>query len=140
MMIEQRITAHASPKTIFDIYAAVDRWHEWDPDTKAATIGGPFRAGASGTLTPAKGNTIKIMFTAVEPHREFVCEGGVPGFRMRFTHTLTPHGADTEIVHRVEFFGPLRVLFGVMIKRQLATSLPKTMASLKAYAERRRAA
>lgn len=56
MQVEHRITIAASARRIFGIYEEVKNWPAWDPDTKVATLDGPFRVGSRGRLTPGKGN------------------------------------------------------------------------------------
>jgi len=137
MQVEHRITVQAPANTIFQIYADVQNWHTWDPDTKKATLDGPFEAGCRGRLTPGKGNTVPMLLTQVEADRCFTVESKIPLFRMVFEHELAPAGDGTEVIHRVTFSGPLSFLLGRMISRQLNTGLPVTLARLKALAESR---
>src|SRR5688572_30908298 len=107
MQIEHRITVSARPERIFGIYEDVQNWPTWDPDTKSASLDGPFRVGSRGWLTPSKGNTVPMVLTAVVPHRSFTVESKIPLFRMVFEHELLPSGSNTEVVHRVTFSGLL---------------------------------
>ncbi|MNR63816.1 hypothetical protein D3C85_1862490 [compost metagenome] len=43
----------------------------------------------------------------------------------------------SEVAHRVWFTGALASLFGPGVAKQLKTGLPRTMQSLKTYAEQR---
>jgi hypothetical protein len=122
-------------KTVHAIYAQVEHWHTWDPDTKAASIEGPFVSGATGTLAPQKGRAVKIRFTDVRPDAGFTCVGGIPGFTMTFEHELSDVKVGTLIVHRVTFSGFLAPIFERLMGKQLRVGLPKTLASLKRLAE-----
>jgi Polyketide cyclase / dehydrase and lipid transport len=135
MQIEERIVVNAKPEVIFGIYADVERWNKWDPDTKSSSINGPFVAGTKSRLTPAKGQTVNIELVSVVPNRSFTCDGGVPGFHMRFEHELNPSGVGTEVIHRVTFSGVLAFVIGRIVRAQLRTGLPITLASLKRLAE-----
>lgn len=135
MQVEHRITIAAPAEAIFRIYADVQNWHTWDPDTKKATLEGPFAVGSRGRLTPTRGNTVPMVVTQVEPGRCFTVESKIPLFRMRFDHELLPVAGATEVVHRVTFSGPLSVVLGPMLSRQLNTGLPVTLSRLKALAE-----
>jgi hypothetical protein len=135
MPVEHRIIVAAPAATIFRIYADVANWHTWDPDTKAASILGPFEVGSRGTLTPTKGNTVPMLLTQVVPDRCFTVESKIPSFRMLFEHELAAAPGGTEVVHRVTFSGLLSVVLAPMLTRQLNRGLPITLAKLKARAE-----
>jgi hypothetical protein len=137
-MIEHRISVKAPASVIFDIYKDVAHWHTWDPDTKLATLNGPFAVGASGTLAPTKGRPIRIGLTAVCENQSFTAEGGVPGFRMSFEHELSSlSAANTEVIHRVKFFGVLAFMFKRVLGPQINAGLPITLGRLKELAESR---
>lgn len=137
--IEHRITVAAPPARLFAIYRDVSGWHRWDPDTRAATLDGPFAVGSRGRLTPTKGRTVPMVLTALVPDRLFTVESRIPLFRMVFEHELLPQpaivGVHTEVVHRVTLSGPLTLLLGGMLTRQLNAGLPVTLANLKRLAE-----
>ncbi|MBS7807281.1 SRPBCC family protein [Variovorax sp. PCZ-1] len=134
-MIEERILINAPASTIFAIYADVERWNTWDPDTKSSSLGGSFAVGATGHIEPAKGQAVKMTLVEVTQDRSFSVVGAIPGFSMRFDHELTERGGVTEAVHRVTFSGFLRFIFGPLVGAQVRKGLPKTMLSLKAKAE-----
>ena len=140
MQVEHRITVAASPETIFRIYEDVPNWHAWDPDTKRATLDGPFQVGSRGQLTPTKGNTVPMVLTKVVPNQCFTVESKIPLFRMLFEHELAPAPGATEVVHRVTFSGLLSIVLGPMLSKQLNSGLPVTLRNLKALAEARSAA
>jgi hypothetical protein len=140
MRVEHRVTVAASPEVVFKIYEDVANWHTWDPDTKQASLDGPFRVGSRGRLTPSKGNTVPMLLSHVGQDRSFTVESKIPLFRMLFEHELTPSPGGTEVVHRVTFSGPLSILLGPMLSRQLNAGLPVTLGRLKALAEARSAA
>lgn len=140
MQVEHRITIHASAESIFGIYQDVENWNTWDPDTKHASLEGPFAVGSKGRLTPTKGNTVPMTVTKVEPGRCFTVESKIPLFRMVFEHELVPVPGATEVVHRVTFSGLLSLVLGPMLSKQLNVGLPVTLGRLKALAEARTAA
>jgi hypothetical protein len=140
MQIEHRIAVEAPPETIFRIYEDVKNWHIWDPDTKQATLDGPFQVGSRGRLVPTKGNAVPMVLTHAVPGRSFTVESKIPFFRMVFEHELEPKQGSTEVIHRVTFTGLLTLVLGPMLSKQLNTGLPVTLTRLKALAESRSAA
>lgn len=140
MQVEHRITITAPAETIFRIYEDVQNWHTWDPDTKRATLEGPFAVGSRGRITPTRGNSVPMVLTQVVPGRCFTVESKIPLFRMLFEHELVDLPGCTEVVHRVTFSGLLAIVLGPILSKQLNSGLPVTLGKLKFVAEARSAA
>ena len=139
MQIEHKTAVRAAPNVLFRIYEDVANWHTWDPDTKRAFLDGPLQLGSKGKLTPTKGNTVPIRVTEVTRDRSFTVESKIPLLRMVFEHELKPMASGTEVVHRVTLSGPLLLILGRMLIRQIDTGLPVTLRNLKQLAEARSA-
>ncbi|MEG0051956.1 MAG: SRPBCC family protein [Comamonas sp.] len=137
MHIEERIHIAVPPTVIDHIWSEVDRWHLWDPDTKQARLHGPFAVGTRGRITPSKGMGVPMAVTERTEGRSFTVEGYIPLFRMHFEHTVAPVAGGSEVAHRVWFTGALAFLFGPGVAKQVREGLPRTMRSLKTYAEQR---
>lgn len=135
MQVEHIILVRAPAERIFRIYENVAAWHTWDPDTERASLDGPFAQGTRGSLTPAKGNTVPMQVTKVEPDACFIVESRIPLFRRVFEHELVPQGAAVKAIHRVTFSGPLSLLLGRLLVKQLNQGLPVTHAGLERLAE-----
>lgn len=140
MQIEHKTLVSAPPSVLFRIYEDVENWHLWDPDTKRAFLDGPLQPGAKGKLTPTQGNTVPMRVTECIKDRSFTVESRIPLFRMVFEHELNPMGDRTEVVHRVTLSGPLTLLLGRMLSKQIDSGLPVTLEKLKQLAESRTAA
>jgi len=137
MEIIESIYIEASPDTVFAIYSDVARWPEWDPDTRAASIDGPFASGAHGRLVPDKGFPVPMQFTSVEQGRGFTLASRVLFSTMLFGHSLRPTGAGVTATHWVSFHGPCAPFLRRLVGRRVRHGLPLTMQRLKAYAEAR---
>jgi hypothetical protein len=135
MQVEHSILVMAPAERVFRIYENVSAWHTWDPDTKRASLEGPFAVGSRGSLTPTKGSTVPMLVTKVEPNACFTVESEIPMFRMVFEHELAPQGSAVNVIHRVTFSGLLSFLLGRILVRQLNQGLPVTLANLKRLAE-----
>lgn len=140
MQIEHKTTILATPTVLFRIYEDVANWHTWDPDTKRAYLDGPLQLGSKGKLTPTKGNTVPMKVTEVTKDRSFTVESKIPLFRMVFEHELNSTPSGTEVVHRVTLSGPLLLILGRMLAKQIDAGLPVTLHNLKQLAEARSAA
>lgn len=137
MEIEEPIEIDVPPEVIDQIWSEVDHWHEWDPDTKEASLNGPFNVGTTGRIVPTKGLGVSMVVTERTIGRSFTVEGHIPFFRMHFEHTLSPLENSVLVIHRVWFSGALSFLFGPGVAKQIRKGLPRTMQSLKAFAEAR---
>lgn len=135
MTIEESISINASPETIFAIYRDVAGWNKWDPDTKESHLDGPFAIGTTGRIVPTKGHGVPMRVTELVPDRSFTVEAAIPMFNMKFEHELIPDGTATRAIHRVTFSGPLTFVLGRIVGKQVREGLPKTMLSLKRFAE-----
>ena len=135
MQIEHRINVAATPGSIFHIYQDVENWHVWDPDTRRATLNGPFEVGSRGRLTPTNGNSVPMVVTKMVHDSCFTVESKIPLFRMVFEHELVPLQGMTEVIHRVTLSGPLTFIIGKMLVRQLNLGLPHTLQNLKSLAQ-----
>lgn len=134
------VTVAATPAQVFALWADAAGWAAWDPDVKAASIDGPFVTGATGTITPTQGPTMRIRVMRVVADRAFDAEARLPLCAMRFVHDceLLSTGG-TRVVHRVQFEGPLAFVFRRLIGPSLVKGIPGTMAGLKRAVERRAA-
>ncbi len=134
MIIEEHIDIAASAQAVMNCYQDVPAWPEWDPDTRAASIDGPFRSGARGRLRPTRGLAVPMRFVSVGP-TGFSVESPAPLCTMRFEHVLTPVGAGTRVTHRVSFEGLLAPFFGWIIGGRVRRGLPVTLRRLKQRVE-----
>ncbi len=135
MQVEHRILIQSTADRIFRVYEEVENWHTWDPDTKRASIDGPFVVGSRGELTPTKGKTVSMLITKVERDVCFTVECKIPLFRMVFEHELVAQSEAIEVIHRTTFSGLLTVFLGRMLVNQLNRGLPVTLANLKRQVE-----
>ncbi|MDT7838028.1 SRPBCC family protein [Aquabacterium sp. OR-4] len=135
MHTEHSITVQAPAARIFALYENVAGWHLWDPDTRQASIAGPFAVGTRGSLTPTQGRTVPMLITQVQADAGFTVEARIPLLCMRFEHELQPVGGAVRVTHRVHFSGLLGWVIGPMMIRRLNHGLPITLDNLRRCAE-----
>lgn len=140
MEIAESIFIDASPDAVFAVYADVAHWPDWDPDTREASIDGPFVSGARGRLVPGKGFPVPMLFTSVEPGRGFTVVSRVLFSTMSFEHRLRPEGAGVLVTHGVAFRGPFAWFLRRLVGGRVRHGLPLTMRRLKSHAEERQRA
>ena len=135
MIIEVTIDIDVTPDLVMSCYRDVSAWPEWDPDTREAALDGPFQAGATGRLRPAKGFAVPMRLISVT-RLGFTVESPAPLCTMRFEHELAPSGSGTRVTHRVTFSGPLAPFFGWLVGTRVRAGLPVTLGKLKQRLER----
>lgn len=135
--IAASVDIQASADQVFAVWAAIDRWHLWDPDTQRAGLCGPLSEGAAGWLTPAKGRRVPMVVERLEPGRRLKVRCPVWGSALHFDHHLLPLAAGgVRATHEAWFTGWAAPLFRALLARQLSSHLPVTMAALKRHVER----
>lgn len=135
MQVQAHIHIDAPAHVVFGIYRDVSHWHTWDPDTKSASIDGPFAVGTRGRLVPTRGREVPMRLTEVTPDRSFTVQCDVPLFRMQFIHELEPAEGGTRVTQRMVTSGALDFVIGRVLARQVREGFPKTLAALKRLAE-----
>jgi len=135
MQIKEEIIINALPATIFERYADVASWKEWDSEVKESMLSGEFSEGSIGVLIPIKGPKAKFKLTEVTFNKSFTSQAKLPLCTMDFHHTLEATGYSTKVVHSVSFSGATSFLFGRLIGSQIKKSLPGTLKGLKDICE-----
>lgn len=136
MLYEERITVKATVEQIWKVYANVNQWSKWDPDTKASSIDGKFETGATGWHQSPTGPRTPLQFVSVVPNESFMVESRSPLSKIQFDHQLVPEGDEVEVIHRVEFSGLLAPLWGRVVGKVIARAMPLTLQALKVRAEK----
>ena len=136
MEFKYAIEIKATPQSIFEIYADVENWSTWDKEVEYSSIQGTFQTGATGELKPKDAPKSKIFFTEVVKDTSFTTMGKLPLCKMYLSHTIDQiDNGSVSVTHIVSFEGLLSVLFGNIIGRGIAKSLPDALKGLKDKAE-----
>ena len=125
-----------SREAVWNAWADVNGWHEWDTDIEFATLDGRFEAGATFILKPKGGPNVRIQLLRAAPFVGYTDLATFPLARMYGIHDMTdmPQGLKLTITIRVE--GPLGWLWRKLVAQKVADEAPAQMASLSAYARR----
>ncbi len=130
MIIQAQIDIQVHPAAVMACYRDVAAWSEWDPDTREASIDGPFVVGTRGRLRPAKGYAVTMRLVEVAGHG-FTVDAFAPLCTMHFEHVLLPIADGTRVTHRIAFSGLLAPVFARVVGGQAKKGLPVTLARLK---------
>jgi uncharacterized protein YndB with AHSA1/START domain len=125
----------APPERVWELITGIERWPEWNPDVKSASLDGEVAPGSTFRWKAGPG-TITSTLRHVDPPHEIAWTGKTMGIAAVHVHRLEPREGGTRVVSEESWAGfPVRVLRGRMAKT-LQTSLESGLAHLKAAAER----
>jgi hypothetical protein len=135
MKFEESISISATPKEIFAVYAAVAQWPIWDAEVEHASLVGDFKLGVEGKIKPKGAPESKIKITELTESKSFTVECKLPLCKMRFVHVIVAEGAGSRVINSTEFTGLLAPVFGRLIGKSIAKTMPATLAGLKRHVE-----
>ena len=134
---EHAIETTATPEAIWQVWADVPRWSEWNGDVARSELSGPFAAGSTITMTTGEGDTIELkLVDAVEPEH-FVDEADLGDVVVRTLHRIERLDADrVRVVYRMEISGPAADNMGPELGPAISADFPEVLAALAERAQR----
>ncbi len=130
------ITVAADVDVVWDVMAAIDRWPDWNPDIKAASLQGTLAVG-TGFSWKAGPGTINSTILQLQRPQTIAWTGSTLGIKAIHIWRLESRGEETKVITEESWEGLLpRLLTGPM-KRMLQKSIDSGLMHLKAEAERR---
>ncbi len=124
---EHAVEAEVSADAVWEAWAAVERWGEWNADIERIAIDGPFAVGAEIAMTPRGGDPVSLRVAEARPGERFVDEARLGDTVVTTTHLVEPAGEGrVRIVYRTEIEGPAAAEIGPAI----TGDFPETIAAL----------
>lgn len=129
---EESIETSAPRSRVWEIWADVARWKDWNAGIEAIEMHGPFDVGTSFTMQPPDQEALSSTLIEVTPNERFTDETVVDETRVHVSHALVslPDGR-TRITYRTEISGPGADVLGPMV----TSDFPQVLAALKKLAE-----
>lgn len=137
MQTVERIIIQASPATIWQVLADVERWPEWTPtvlNVEPLTRDG-LKIGARYRVTQPKLRPAVYEVTERIPHQAFTWVQKVPGGTMIADHRLSDHSKGVEVELSFATEGPLGVILGGLYSKRIAGYVATEARSLKSHCE-----
>jgi hypothetical protein len=128
-------TSSARSAAFFERWADVATWPEWNRDTEWVRLNGPFVTGATGSLKPKGGPTVKFLVSRLTD-TEFVDVSTLLGARLTFHHVVQSNsdgGCSVDVT--VTMSGPLAVIWKRILGKGLAASVQPDLDALARAAE-----
>jgi uncharacterized protein YndB with AHSA1/START domain len=131
---EETIETSAPPTRIWELFADIARWKDWNAGIETVEIHGPFEAGTSFTMQPLGQDILTSTLVEVKPNQRFSDETVVGETRVLVSHKLVPlSSGGTKIIYSTEITGPGADEVGPMV----TSDFPAVLAALKRLAEQR---
>jgi hypothetical protein len=134
--VEHRLETKANADAIWQLWADVDRWPEWNAGVERIELRGPFEVGSTIVMTPPGDDPVELRIVeAVEPEL-FVDEADGGDFTVRTTHRVEAVGNERSLItYRMEITGPAAERIGPEIGPEISGDFPDVLAALAARAE-----
>jgi hypothetical protein len=123
----------AAPQAIWQAWADVPHWPEWNADIESIELRGPFAAGTTIAMKPFGQDVVVLSIAELLPGEQFVDEADVDGTTVRTTHRIDRlDDRRSRIVYRLEATGPAADRIGPAV----SADFDSTIAALDRYAAR----
>lgn len=125
MIVEDATHIDAAPELVWAITTDVERWPEWTPTvTAVARIGeGPFGLGSVARIRQPMQPESDWTVIEFERPRRFSWETRRPGMHLIGTHEISPDGAGTGNLLRVEARGFLAAVLWPVLRLAMGRAL-----------------
>jgi uncharacterized protein YndB with AHSA1/START domain len=133
---EHSITTSARPEQVWQLWADVECWSEWNGDIAQVELDRSFAAGGRIVMTPFGQDPIELRIAeAVEPEL-FVDEADFGDIVVRTTHRVERLDHErSRVTYRMEISGPAADTLGPQLGPAISADFPETLAALVARAE-----
>jgi len=129
---EETIETSAPPIRVWELFADITRWKDWNAGIETIEIHGPFEVGTTFTMQPPGQDALTSTLVEVKPNDCFSDETVLGATRVVVNHQLVPlSSGGTRIIYSTEIAGPEADEVGPMVTSDFAAVL----AALKRLAE-----
>lgn len=129
------IEIRAPQQVVWDVLAAIDRWPEWNPAVKSASLQGSLEEGAEFRWKAGPGTIVSRLEVVEEPHR-IAWSGRSMGIKAFHVHTLEQRDGATLVTTQESYDGLIARLFSRRLRKMLDDALRDGLRHLKTEAER----
>ncbi len=135
--VEHSAETNLEPGAIWQAWAEVEHWQEWNPDIATVELDGPFAAGSTITMAPIGQEPVELRLAEARAGELFVDEATVAGTVIRTMHRIDPlEEGRVLVVYALHADGPLEQELGPAI----SADFPETIAGLIRHAAGRQVA
>jgi hypothetical protein len=128
------VAAATPPSAIFERWADVATWPQWNTDTEWVRLDGAFTQGGTGLLKPKGGPKVRFLIEKLT-ETEFVDVSRLAGARLTFSHRVTPTTDGCVVDVAITMSGPLGWLWNRILGKGLAAAVQPDLDALARAAE-----
>ncbi len=122
--VEHSIETDVARQAIWQAWAEVARWGEWNADIEHVELTGPFATGSRITMTPRGQDPVELRIADVVDNEQFVDEAEIAGTVFRTMHRIEALDEDrVRVVYRLEATGPAAEEIGPAITADFEDTL-----------------
>jgi hypothetical protein len=133
---EASLETTAPPGRVWQVWADVNRWPEWNPDMNESRLDGPLKLGATGMINTKSGGKHDVVVTHYEEGRSFELEStALPGTKMAIRATIAPSAGGSTITQGFEPRGVLAPIVGPLMGGQILKTFNAVLNGLKRKVE-----
>jgi hypothetical protein len=134
---EVNIETTAAPSAIWEVWADVPQWPEWNADLERAELSGPFAAGSTITMIPHGQESIELRIAEAVKPEIFVDEANLGDVVVRTVHRIERlDDGRIRIVYTMEITGPAADILGPQIGPEISGDFPQVLKALVERAQR----
>ena len=88
----------AAKEKVWEYYASIEKWYDWEEDLKNITLNGKFETGSHGTMELEGMPPMEYQLTLVKPFEEFWDKTGTPfgDGSVNVKHTVSLESEDKQ--------------------------------------------
>ncbi|MFJ9829253.1 polyketide cyclase [Streptomyces sp. NPDC101160] len=130
-MYEHSVETEAAGRAVWELWADVENWGEWNADIKGIAIDRPFGEGAGIVMNPGTEEAVELVVTEAVVGERFVDEARFGGLVLRTMHRVgAGERARTRVTYRMEITGDGVDELGPQVGPAVTGDWPETMAAL----------
>ena len=135
-VIEINRQTTAKKEQLWELWADVANWSNWDSTVESSKLYGDFTIGAKGVVKPIGGPKYEFTIVDCKPFLTFTNRSYLPLCKADFILKLDEIQDGVLVTYRVEMTGLLTFFFSKIIGKIMAKGLPKGLEDLVTNAEK----
>jgi hypothetical protein len=121
---EHSLETTVAPEAIWQRWADVERWPEWNGDIERIELRGPFATGSTVAMTPHGQETVELRIAEAVEGELFIDEADIDGTVVRTMHRIDRLDGDrVRVVYRLEATGPAAEQIGPAVSADFADTI-----------------
>lgn len=124
ILARHSVDSSAAPQALWQRWAEVRTWPDWDPSLASASLEGAFEAGARLRLVPKGGQPREFRIKELDAGGRFTLEARLLGATLCQVHRVEASSLGSRATVQIEIHGWLGWLHGWFLKGLLRAALP----------------